>query len=143
MYIFLDSSVNKNMKSKIILIWFRLSVIIYKRKLTRLVLYPFLLFYRVIVEWFIGCELNWKLKVGRLRLYHGQGLVINPEAVIGNDCTLRCNTVIGSKSGTAAPRIGNNVDVGANVCIIGDISIGDNVVIGAGSVVVKSVPKTL
>jgi putative colanic acid biosynthesis acetyltransferase WcaB len=32
------------------------------------------------------------------------------------------------------------VDIGPNVCIIGDVTIGDNVVIGAGAVVVKSIP---
>ncbi|HAB26474.1 MAG TPA: serine acetyltransferase, partial [Xanthomarina gelatinilytica] len=38
------------------------------------------------------------------------------------------------------PIIGNDVTVGANVVIIGNITIGDHVVIGAGSVVVKDVP---
>jgi len=65
--------------------------------------------------------------------------------VMGENCTLRNGTTIGHKqlangSMSGSPRIGNNVDIGANVCIIGDITIGDNVVIGAGSVVVKDVP---
>ena len=38
------------------------------------------------------------------------------------------------------PWIGNNGDFGANVTCIGNISIGDNAIIGAGSVVVKDVP---
>lgn len=36
--------------------------------------------------------------------------------------------------------IGNNVELGANVVIIGDITIGNNVTIGAGSVVLDSIP---
>lgn len=40
-----------------------------------------------------------------------------------------------------SPVIGDNVDIGANVVIIGGICIGDNVVIGVGSVVTKDVPK--
>lgn len=36
--------------------------------------------------------------------------------------------------------IGDNVFVGANVVIIGDVHIGDNCIIGAGAVVVKSIP---
>jgi putative colanic acid biosynthesis acetyltransferase WcaB len=72
-------------------------------------------------------------------------LVINLGVIIGDNCTLRNSTTIGNKKladGTLsrAPRIGNNVDIGANVVIIGDIEIGDNVVIGAGSVVTKSIP---
>ena len=43
----------------------------------------------------------------------------------------------------AAPTIGNNVNIGSNTCIIGGISIGDNVIIGAGSVVVKDVPSNV
>ena len=39
-----------------------------------------------------------------------------------------------------APIIGNNVNIGANVCIIGNIRIGNNVEIGAGTVVVKDIP---
>jgi putative colanic acid biosynthesis acetyltransferase WcaB len=38
------------------------------------------------------------------------------------------------------PAHRDNVDIGANVCIIGDIAIGDNVIIGAGSVVTKDIP---
>ena len=41
--------------------------------------------------------------------------------------------------GRKAPIIGNNVDIGANVSIIGPVNIGDNVIIGAGSVVVKNI----
>jgi maltose O-acetyltransferase len=42
---------------------------------------------------------------------------------------------------TAKPiTIGNNVWIGGNVCVLGGVHIGDNVVIGAGSVVVKDIP---
>lgn len=54
---------------------------------------------------------------------------------------IRCNTCIGGGfDGKNAPIIGNNVNIGANVCIIGGIRIGDNVDIGAGTVVVKDIP---
>ena len=39
-----------------------------------------------------------------------------------------------------APRIGNRVDIGAGAKILGDISIGDDAVIGANAVVLKNVP---
>lgn len=36
--------------------------------------------------------------------------------------------------------VGNNVWIGANVCVLPGVSIGDNCVIGAGSIVVKDIP---
>ena len=65
------------------------------------------------------------------------------EKKIGKNLTCRQNTTIGNKyedGKISCPTIGDNVNVGANVCIIGDITIGNNVTIGAGSVVVKSIP---
>jgi putative colanic acid biosynthesis acetyltransferase WcaB len=65
--------------------------------------------------------------------------------VIGANCTLRNSTTIGIKflsdgSLSGSPEIGDNVDIGANVVILGPIKIGRNVIIGAGSVVVKDIP---
>ncbi len=45
----------------------------------------------------------------------------------------------GEKNG-ARPIIGDNVSLGCNVTILGGIHIGNNVTVGAGSVVVKDVP---
>lgn len=42
----------------------------------------------------------------------------------------------------ACPHIGNGVELGANVIILGDITLGNNVTVGAGSVVLDSVPTT-
>jgi len=106
----------------------------------------YLLAYRYWVDWVWGIELPRKLTVGKgLTLYHGHALVINQGVVIGKNCVLRNSTTIGHKkladgSFSKCPRIGNNVDIGANVCIIGDIEVGDNVVIGAGAVVTKNIP---
>ena len=140
-YLFQDISINRNNKARFVLLWFRLTQLIAKRKLSKVLFLPILLLYRVVIEWFMGTELNWNLKIGKLRLYHGQSLIINPNVIIGENCTLRCNTVIGNKiDDGGVPMIGNNVNIGANVVIIGDIKIGNNVTIGAGSVVTKSVP---
>ena len=103
-------------------------------------------FYHIMVEWILGIELPRKTRVGRgLIIYHGQSLVINQGVIIGENCVLRNSTTIGHKvlkDGTLSkcPVIGDRVNIGANVCIIGDISIGNDVTIGAGTVVVKSIP---
>lgn len=62
---------------------------------------------------------------------------------IGKGCIIRNPTTIGVKSKNRheeKPTIGRNVDFGVGVICIGDIHIGDNAIIAAGSVVVKDVP---
>lgn len=78
---------------------------------------------------------------GGLVPYHPFATIINVKR-IGKNFTFRNGLTIGNKNNDnkQLPTIGDNVEVGANVVIIGDIEIGNNVVIGAGSVVVKSIP---
>ena len=63
---------------------------------------------------------------------------------IGKGCIIRHLTTFGVKSRDRhdeKPTIGNNFDFGVNVTCIGEISVGDNAIIAAGSVVVKDVPR--
>lgn len=136
-----------NAKGRLVLFAFRIANAISRIKSPwRLLFLPYIVLYRVTVEWILGVELPWKLSVGKgLRLYHGQALVINDKARIGEGCILRHSTTIGvSVTSTdysgAAPIIGNYVDIGSNVVIIGEINIGDHALIGAGSVVLSDVP---
>jgi serine O-acetyltransferase len=78
---------------------------------------------------------------GGLVAFHPYATVINAKK-IGKNFTFRNSLTIGNKNNNNGllPSIGDNVEVGANVVIIGDIIIGDNVIIGAGSVVVKNIP---
>jgi putative colanic acid biosynthesis acetyltransferase WcaB len=146
-YLFQDYQANrKNFKGQLVLFLFRLAQQVNRFMITKVVFYPYLLFYRYLVEWVWCVELPRKLTIGKgLSLFHGHALVINQAVVIGENCILRNSTTIGHRKlpdGTFSkcPRIGNNVDIGANVCIIGDVEIGDNVQIGAGAVVFRSVP---
>jgi len=146
-YLFQDWKANRgNPKAKMVLLMFRLVQYINRYTILKIVFFPYLMWYRFFVEWVLCIELPRKLQIGKgLILYHGQALVVNFKTIIGENCTLRNSVTIGHKKladGTmsGSPRIGNNVDIGANVCIIGDVVIGDNVVIGAGSVVVKDIP---
>ncbi|MDJ0352031.1 hypothetical protein [Pseudarthrobacter sp. PH31-O2] len=76
-----------------------------------------------------------------LVIHHGMGLVVHNDAVIGRGVTLRQNTTIGAKPGLGAPKLLDGVDVGANSVIIGNITIGENSVVGAGAVVTVSIPE--
>ena len=76
-----------------------------------------------------------------LRIYHFGCLVLNPEVVIGRNCTLRHGVTIGTRQGDHdVPIIGDNVDIGAGAKILGKIRVGDNVTIGANAVVIADVP---
>lgn len=70
---------------------------------------------------------------------HAFGTIINPSAVIGNNCTISQFTTIGAMTGRAAV-IYNDVYIGPTSCIVENIKIESNSVIGAGAVVVKNVP---
>lgn len=69
---------------------------------------------------------------------HPYATVINADKIGNNFRCLHLTTL--GKIGEKRPVIGNNVICGANVTIIGGITIGDNVEIGAGSVVTKDIP---
>jgi len=105
---------------------------------------PFILFYKILVEYFLSIGLPLGLTAeGGLVIYHGQGLVVHEKTKLGANVTLRQNTTIGSKALVGdgpTPVIGDNVNVGANSLIIGGITIGNGSVVGAGSVVIKDVP---
>ncbi len=134
-----------NSKGRMILLLFRMANFCTRRRVYRLLGFPYLLWYRFFVEWVLGIEIPWNVQAGRnLVIYHGQGLVINHNVVIGENCVLRHCTTLGNKeladgSMGGAPVLGNYVDVGSNACIIGDIRIGDRVSVGCGAVVIKSI----
>ncbi len=91
-----------------------------------------------------GIEIHPGARIGRgLFIDHGMGVVIGETAVIGDDCHLLQGVTLGGTSSRRAkrhPTLRNNVVVGAGAKLIGDITIGDNAKIGAGSVVVTNVP---
>lgn len=103
---------------------------------------PYLILYRVCVEWILGIELPQKTQVGPgLIIWHGQGLVVNDGAVLGANVQLRHNVTIGNREYYGpCPVIEDNVEIGAGAFILGSIRIGKGAKIGAGAVVLKDVP---
>ena len=147
MNVFQDWAANRgNTKGRAILVLFRLAGVIHGNAFLKIVFFFYLAFYKLVVEWVLGIELSYATKAGHsLKLFHGQALVVHKGVIIGNFCTLRQSTTIGNKQlpdkrYSGCPVLGDHVDVGAQVCIIGDITIGDNVIIGAGSIVTKDIP---
>ncbi len=89
----------------------------------------------------LGYSIPYKTKIGKgLCLPHYGTIVISDNAIIGDYCKIHVGVNIGSTAGKfSAPKIGNYVYIGPGVKIVGDISVADNVVLGAGCVVVKSI----
>ncbi len=74
---------------------------------------------------------------------HGSGIVIGETTIIGDCVTLFQGVTLGGtgkERGKRHPTLGSHVVVGAGAKILGGITIGDSVTVGANSVVLKSVP---
>lgn len=94
----------------------------------------FLLFNSVIP---VECEIGAGTRCG----YGGMGVVIHKRARIGRNVLIGPQVTVGGRSNRdGVPVIGDNVYLSTGCKILGDIQIGDNVVIGANAVVIKSVP---
>ncbi|TFG54775.1 MAG: serine O-acetyltransferase [Methanomassiliicoccus sp.] len=74
---------------------------------------------------------------------HAVGVVIGETTIIGDNVSIFQGVTLGGVStskGKRHPTIGDNVTIGAGAVVLGNVMIGENVKIGAGSVVVKGVP---
>jgi serine O-acetyltransferase len=95
-------------------------------------------------RFFTGIEIHPGAKIGeRLFIDHGMGVVIGETAEIGDDVLLYQGVTLGgtgNQRGKRHPTLGNRVVVGTGAAILGDIILEDDVKVGAGSVVVHSVP---
>jgi putative colanic acid biosynthesis acetyltransferase WcaB len=131
-------------ESQLLLAWFRLAQWAARRwgPFSRAIVTPYWLTSSLL----LGIELPVTATVGpRLRLHHRNGIVVNPQCVIGRDCHLRHGVTIGNKVDRAGrdlgvPTIGDGVDLGAGCAVIGDVRVGDHARIGALAVVTESVP---
>ncbi|MBI3356159.1 MAG: serine O-acetyltransferase [Nitrospirae bacterium] len=97
-----------------------------------------------LARWLTGIEIHPSAKIGTgFFIDHGMGVVIGETAEIGDYVTLFQGVTLGGtgkERGKRHPTLGNHVVVGAGAKILGGIRIGDNVKIGANSVVLKNVP---
>jgi len=97
-----------------------------------------------LARWLTGVEIHPSAKIGTgFFIDHGMGVVIGETAEVGDYVTLFQGVTLGGtgkERGKRHPTLGNHVVVGAGAKILGGISIGDNVKIGANSVVLKNVP---
>ena len=96
-----------------------------------------------LVQILTGIELPCEVPVGRnFVIDHFGGIVISGYAKFGDNCRIRDGVVVGLRrvEDKCAPIVGNNVDIGSGAKLLGQIKIGDNVLIGANAVVLCDVP---
>lgn len=101
------------------------------------------LLFQKLMEILTGISLPYKATIGdNFYIGHFGGIIINSQSVIGNNCNISQGVTIGV-SGVGVyrgvPIIGNNVYIGVNAVVAGNLKIGDNAVIGANSLVTSSV----
>ncbi len=91
-----------------------------------------------------GVEIHPGARIGRrVFIDHGMGVVIGETAEVGDDVIMYQGVVLGGTSRQKVkrhPTVGNGVVIGAGAILLGPITVGDCARIGAGSVVVRSVP---
>jgi serine O-acetyltransferase len=98
-----------------------------------------------VVRFGTGIEIHPGAEIGRrLFIDHGSGVVIGETAVVGNDVTLYQGVTLGGtgkERGKRHPTIEDDVVIGDGAKVLGNITVGRNCRIGAGSVVLRSVPE--
>jgi serine O-acetyltransferase len=115
-----------------------------KGGLFRSLLQFFLIPLKPFVQGFSGTRISpASIIAGGLLFHNSPGVVISAGSVFGENCTVfsgACVVLKANDKGSAAPKIGNNVRLMAGCKIIGDVTIGDDVWVGANAVVTKSIP---
>ena len=76
---------------------------------------------------------------GGLFIEHGFSTIISAKSM-GENCWINQQVTIGYTNGQDSPIIGNNVRIGAGAIVIGNVYVGDDAVVGAGTVVTHDVP---
>jgi serine O-acetyltransferase len=102
---------------------------------------------RALSQWtrlITGIEIHPGAEIGyRFFVDHGMGVVIGETTIIGDDVTLYQGVTLGGtgkETGKRHPTLRNHVVIGAGARVLGNIIIGENSRIGAGSVVLRDVP---
>jgi serine O-acetyltransferase len=97
-----------------------------------------------IARFLTGIEIHPGAKIGRrVFIDHGVGVVIGETAIVGDDVTLYQGVTLGGtgkEEGKRHPTIEDNVVIGGGAKVLGNITVGRNCRVGAGSVVLRNVP---
>ena len=97
-----------------------------------------------VARFYTGVDIHPAAQLGRrLFIDHATGVVIGETAIVGNDVTIYQGVTLGGtgkQHGKRHPTICDGVFIGNNANVLGNISVGANSRVGAGSVVLNDVP---
>ena len=97
-----------------------------------------------VARFYTGVDIHPGATLGRrLFIDHATGVVIGETAIVGNDVTMYQGVTLGGTGkghGKRHPTVCDNVFIGNNANLLGDITVGENSRVGAGSVVLSDVP---
>lgn len=104
----------------------------------------FYLFCKLFVTAVTGVDIRSGVRLGRRFTVHtAQGIMIADGVIIGDDCTITTGVCIVHKAngrGQGVATLGDHVWLGVGCKIVGPVSIGDRVMVGANAVVLRDVP---
>ncbi|MEO0895724.1 MAG: serine acetyltransferase [Bacteroidota bacterium] len=121
-----------------ITLWYRLSKFYHENKVPVLKQLSKWKYKRISQKFCVDMPIKASIGPG-LIIYHCYGMVIHADSVIGANCMLAHQVTLAYEKG-AAPTVGDQVRIAPGAKVVGGVSIGDRVVIGANAVVVKDVP---
>lgn len=105
----------------------------------RFIVKSVLFFWQKLIELTTGISIPWSAQIGHsFYIGHFGGIIFNSETKLGDNCNVAQNVTIGISGlgeNRGVPIIGNNVYIAANAVIVGKITIEDEVLIGACSLV--------
>jgi serine O-acetyltransferase len=97
-----------------------------------------------VARFYTGVDIHPGALLGRrLFIDHATGVVIGETAIVGSDVTMYQGVTLGGTGkghGKRHPTVCDGVFIGNNANVLGDITIGENSRVGAGSVVLSDVP---
>lgn len=110
----------------------------------RYTIYPFAFLMLRRLHFQLGISISPGTQIGSgFYIGHFGGIVVHPRSVIGKNCNISQGVTVGQSNrgkNKGYPILGDNVYIGPGAKIVGAVTIGNNVAIGANCVVTKSVP---
>lgn len=106
-------------------------------------------FFKFLNRMCFSCDIAYQVDIhSSCRFPHqGLGVVIHPAVKMGKNCIIYQNVTLGANGkrgyGNEAPIVGDNVMIGAGAVILGGIKIGDNAIVAANAVVLNDVPQNV